>query len=124
SPIVRRILFLSNPTENDNYDAKTVSHYIKRLDKIKPSDMDEYIIDFLADDRFNWQPDQENLRGKVENFRNNLIKFSKWHNYIEAYIKVAEPVLLRNENIEPEINFDESEVINALDEFMYEGNEV
>ncbi|CAG8779634.1 2792_t:CDS:1, partial [Cetraspora pellucida] len=116
SPIVRRIRFLSNP-ENDNYDAKTVSHYIKQLDKTKPNDMDECIIEFLADDRFNWQPDQENLRGKMENSRNNLIKFNKWHNYIEAYLRVAEPVLLRNENSVPEINFDESEVIDELDEY-------
>ncbi|CAG8551267.1 31866_t:CDS:2 [Racocetra persica] len=111
SPIVKRILFLCNPTENDDYDPRIVSHYIKQLDRGKPSDMDEYIIELLADDRFNWQPDQENLYGKVDNLKNDIIKF------------IAEPVLLRNEDLEPEINFEEKEIISELDELVYEDNE-
>ncbi|CAG8716643.1 26586_t:CDS:2 [Dentiscutata erythropus] len=122
SPLVKRILFLCNPTENDDYDPKTVSHYIKQLEKCKYNDMDEYIIEILSDDRFNWKPDQENLYGKVDSLKNEIIKYSKWHVYIEAYKKVAEPVLLRNEDLEPEINFEQGEIITELDE-LYEGNE-
>ncbi|CAG8702857.1 14513_t:CDS:1 [Cetraspora pellucida] len=122
SPIVKRILFLCNPTENDDYDPRTVSHCIKQLERSKPSDMDEYIIELLASDRFNWQPDQENLYIKVDHLKNDIVKFSKWHDYIEAYKKVAEPVLLRNEDLEPEINFEEKEVITELD--VYEDNEI
>ncbi|CAG8603924.1 14930_t:CDS:2 [Racocetra fulgida] len=123
SPIVKRILFLCNPTENDDYDPRIVSHYIKQLDRGKPSDTDEYIIELLADDRFNWQPDQENLYGRVDNLKNDIVKFSRWHDYVEAYKKVAEPVLLRDEDLEPEINFEEKEIITELDELVYEDNE-
>ncbi|CAG8678329.1 36706_t:CDS:1, partial [Gigaspora margarita] len=97
SPLVKHAFILCNTTEdNDDYDSKNkVSHYIKRLEgECKNNKMDEYIIEILADDRFNWKPDQENLYGKVDSLKDKMKKYSKWHDYIEAYRKVVEPVLL------------------------------
>ncbi|KAF0475615.1 hypothetical protein F8M41_024593 [Gigaspora margarita] len=126
SPLVKHAFILCNTTEdNDDYDSKNkVSHYIKRLEgECKNNKMDEYIIEILADDRFNWKPDQENLYGKVDSLKDKMKKYSKWHDYIEAYRKVVEPVLLRNEDQDPEINPEQREIITEPDE-LYEDNEI
>ncbi|RIB08936.1 hypothetical protein C2G38_2251689 [Gigaspora rosea] len=124
SPLVKHAFILCNTTEDndDNDPKKKVLHYIKQLEECKYSEMDEYIIKILADDRFNWKPDQENLYGKVDNLKDKMKKYSKWYDYIEAYRKVVEPVLLRNENQDPEINLERREIITEPDE-LYEDNE-
>ncbi|CAG8652394.1 17231_t:CDS:1, partial [Acaulospora colombiana] len=117
SPMVKRIIYLSKPENaNEEYNFRTVSNYIKKFETAKRDDIEAYIIEFLADDRFNWQPDQENLQRRVNNLKEDIVRFSKWHSYLEAYIEIAESVLLGKEDREPEIRFNMNDVGIDLNE--------
>ncbi|CAG8495794.1 6642_t:CDS:1 [Ambispora leptoticha] len=117
SPFVMRIWSLS---KSSNFSS--VSNFLKRLEDATRDNEDAYIIRFLADERFNWQPDQDNLQRRLNALKDDIIKYRKWHYYLEAYIKVAGVVLMGNDDIIPEINFDE-EVTNELDESADEDDE-
>ncbi|RHZ44649.1 hypothetical protein Glove_714g30 [Diversispora epigaea] len=124
SPIVKRIFSLGN----DEFKHKTVSNHIKRLELAKRDEVDAYIIEFLAEDRFDWKHDQVNMHRKLNDFKNEIKEYNKWHDYLGAYKEVAEAVLLGRGNLLPKIGsgwketneFNES---NELDEFTDEDNE-
>ncbi|CAG8636540.1 5221_t:CDS:1 [Ambispora leptoticha] len=125
SPIVKRIISLcrSIDTDNNEHNFRTVSNYIKRLEDTKRDDEDAYIIEFLADERFNWQPDEESLKRRVDALNDVINKCSKWHYYLEEYNKIAEKVLMGKDDIKPEIDFNEEEFYSKLDESADEDDE-
>ncbi|CAG8743698.1 7112_t:CDS:1, partial [Racocetra persica] len=120
SPLVKRMIDLN---KNDDFSSKnfingnlkTVSYHIKRLHMAKDDELDAYIIEFLANDRFNWQQDEENLERKIKDLRGTIYKYNKWRCYLEAYKNVADAIFEgKEENIRPVINFDEEKAIAEM----------
>ncbi|CAG8604596.1 1533_t:CDS:1 [Diversispora eburnea] len=112
SPIIKRIFSLGN----DDHKYKEISNHINQLEKAKRDEVDAYIIEFLAEDRFDWQQDQDNLQRKWNDCRNEINNYRKWHYYLGAYKKVAETVLLDKGNDVPEIGFSWEGVANEFNE--------
>ncbi|CAG8586408.1 15452_t:CDS:1 [Cetraspora pellucida] len=133
SPLVKRIISLSLDddvsTKNliNGYDLKTVSYHIKRLHMAKAEDLDAYIIEFLADDRFNWQQDEENLEIKIKDLKDTINKYKKWNHYLEAYNKVAVAIFEDKKedigDIKPDIDFDEKDDNENDDSDENDGND-
>ncbi|CAG8695908.1 5906_t:CDS:2, partial [Dentiscutata heterogama] len=118
SPLVKRVISLS---KSPNYSLKnltngsnfmTVSYHIKRLYVAESDELDAYIIEFLANDRFNWQPDEENLKKKEKDLRDAVYKYNKFHHYLKEYKNAADAVFLgKQKDFVPNLKFDEGEAI-------------
>ncbi|CAG8779774.1 3184_t:CDS:2, partial [Racocetra fulgida] len=110
SPLVKRMIDLS---KNDDFSSKnfingnlkTVSYHIKWLHMANDDELDIYIIEFLANNRFNWQQDKENLERKIKDLRDTIYKYNKWR------------------NIRPVINFDEEKAIAEINELSNEDSD-
>ncbi|RIB25757.1 hypothetical protein C2G38_2165179 [Gigaspora rosea] len=121
SPLVKRVVNLSksddifskNLTNGNNF--MTASYHIKRFYMAESDELDAYIIEFLANDRFNWQPDEESLIEREKDLRDAIYKHNKWNHYLRAYKNVANAVFLgKQEDIKPNLVFDEGEAINEI----------
>ncbi|CAG8780383.1 43657_t:CDS:2, partial [Gigaspora margarita] len=100
SPLVKCVINLSklhdisskNLTDGNNI--MTASYHIKWFNLAKSDELDACIIEFLANDRFNWQLDEESLIEREKDLRNAINKHNKWHHYLKVYKNVANDVFL------------------------------
>ncbi|CAG8608210.1 11407_t:CDS:2 [Dentiscutata erythropus] len=124
SPLVKRVISLSkspdyslkNLTNGSNF--MSVSYHIKRLYMAESDELDAYIIEFLANDRFNWLPDEENLKKREKDLRDAIYKYNKFHHYLKEYKNAAEAVFLgKQKDFVPNLMFDEGEAIAEINGF-------
>ncbi|KAF0546046.1 hypothetical protein F8M41_001720 [Gigaspora margarita] len=100
-----------NLTEGNNI--MIASYHIKRFNLAESDELDACIIEFLANDQFDWQSDEQSLIEREKDLRDAINNHNKWHNYLKEYKNVADDIFLgKQEDIKPNLMFDKGKAIN------------